>query len=55
MSFRLDQNDAFHDSPFYNDREEARTTPGPQEPRRGSKADAIERGFDPRDAIEDMQ
>lgn len=32
MSYRLDCNDAFHDDPYYDEREEARTTPGGEEP-----------------------
>lgn len=53
MTYRLDQNDRFWDDPYYDAREEARTTPGPQLPRRGSLQDAIDNGYDPRDAIED--
>lgn len=52
MSYRLDCNDAFHDDPYYDEREEARTTPAPETPRRGSLQDAIERGYDPADHIE---
>lgn len=47
----IDEHDAWAD-----DRDEARTATAhaPQEPRPGSRADAIERGFDPRDEFEDM-
>lgn len=51
MNYRLDTNDAFHDDPFYDQREEERTerrhayNPGPLE-------QAIDAGYDPADAAE---
>lgn len=51
MTTRLDQNDAFHDDAYYDEREEARTEAARAypEPRPGSRQDAIDRGYNPAD------